>query len=285
MESDRKQNIKTPTNFIKGYNMSIYDIANQAEDVVDEKAGSGKWEPARAGVALMRMCSYIELGVFEAEWKGKVKQQHKVLVEFELLHPDHKIIGKDGGFKGYHKIMVRLAKSGFDKSNYMKLFSKLNYSGSVPTEEGKIPALSRFLGQPFLGQVFHNVVGDKTYCNISKDGEYHIGAAQTPLTDEVTGLPTGQFKALVVPEMNAEPRLFLWEAPGMSKTNYHQMWDTLYIEGEKDDGSSKNWIQELIISPENLELPGSVAQEIFVEGDVLPFKAEDPDVLKDLGIL
>jgi hypothetical protein len=265
--------------------MSIYDIASQAEDVTDEKAGGGKWEPARAGVALMRMCSYIELGMYEAEWKGKVKHQHKVLVEFELLHPDHKIIGKDGGFKGYHKVMVRLSKSGFDKSNYMKLFSKMNYSGSVPTEKDKIPALSRFLGKPFLGQVFHNVVGDKTYCNLNKDGEYHIGAAVSPVVDPATGMPTGESTAITVPEMDAQPRLFLWEAPGMSKSNYHAMWDTIYIEGEKEDGTTKNWIQELILSPENLELPGSVAEELFKEGEVLHLMGEDPDVLKDLGIL
>jgi hypothetical protein len=263
--------------------MNIYDIANQANDVKDNNTGPIKFEPPREGVALMRMCSYIELGLFETEWKGKKKNKHKCIVEFELLHPDHKIM-RDGVFKGYHKIMVKLAKSGFEKSNYMKLFTKLNYAGSVATEEGKIPALSRFLGMPFMGTVFHNPWKEKVFANISKDGEYFIGAAQTPVMDETTGLPTQQYRPVVVPEMNALPRLFLWEAPEMSKSDYHAMWETLYIEGERDDGTSKNWIQEIILSPENLELPGSMAEQCFVEGSVLPFKAEDTSVLTDLGI-
>jgi hypothetical protein len=263
--------------------MNIYDIANQANDVKDNNTGPMKFEPPREGVALMRMCGYIELGLFETEWKGKKKNQHKCIVEFELLHPDHKIM-KDGVFKGYHKITVRLTKSGFEKSNYMKLFTKMNYAGSVATEEGKIPTLSRFLGMPFMGTVFHNPWKEKVFANINKDGEYFIGAAQTPVMDETTGLPTQQYRPVVVPEMNALPRLFLWEAPEMSKSDYHAMWETLYIEGERDDGTSKNWIQEIILSPENLELPGSMAEQCFVEGSVLPFKAEDTSVLTDLGI-
>lgn len=265
--------------------MSIYDIANNAEDVVDNNAGSGTFEPPREGVALMRMCGYIELGLFESEWKGKIKTQYRALVEFELLHPDHKIIGSDGQFKGYHKITVRVSKSGFDKSNYMKLFNKLNYSGSVPVIEGKIPSMSKFLGKPFLGQVFHNPYKDKVYANISKDGEFFIGAAQTPVIDEATGLPTDQYQVITVPEMNATPRLFLWEAPGMTKTDYHAMWDTIYIEGEKDDGSSKNWIQETILSEDNLELHGSMAEECFVEKDKLKLVPEDTtDVLTELNL-
>jgi hypothetical protein len=266
--------------------MKLYDIANQAEDVKDNNTGPTKFEPARAGVALMRMCSYIELGLFEKEWpagSGKTKNKYKVLVEFELLHPDHKIT-RDGQFIGYHKVLLRLNKSGFGKAPYMQVFNKMNYAGAVAVEKDTIPSLSRFLGKPFMGQIYHNESKGKIYANLDKDQEYSIGAAQTQVMDDLTGLPTQGFRPITVPEMNAEPRLFLWEAPGMSKSDYHAMWDSIYIEGTRDDGASKNWIQEIILSPENLELPGSMAEECFVEGSVLPFKAEDTSVLTDLGI-
>lgn len=264
--------------------MGIVDIAQNAEDVVDPSSGGGGFEPPREGIALLRMCSYIELGLYEAEWKGKKKVQKKVLVEFELLHPDHKIIGADKQFKGYHRIMVRLNKSGYDKSKYMKLFNKMNYDGSVPQTDGKIPALSRFLGKPFMGQVFHSPWKEKIYSNIDKDGDFFIGAPHAPVTDPDTGMPTGTYRDILVPEMNVAPRMFLWEAPGMSKSNYHEMWESIYIEGEKQDGSSKNWIQEQILSVENIALEGSVAEDLFLEKGALDLKPEDAGVLEDLGI-
>lgn len=264
--------------------MSIFDIAENAEDVSGSTGGGGMtFEPPREGMALMRMCSYIELGVYDTEWKGTHKEKEKVLVEFELLHADHQITGKDGRFIGNHKVTVRLNKSGFEKSNYMKVFNKLNYDGSVHVQDNKVPSLSKFLGKAFLGQIYHNVWKEKTYANLDKDGEYSFSAPQMALADEATGMPTGKYRPITVPEMNVKPKLFLWESPGMSKANYHEMWDTLYIEGERDDGTSKNWIQELILSPENLALPGSVAEELFVEGDKLKL-VPDTDVLSELGI-
>lgn len=264
--------------------MGIVDIAQGAEDVADHAGGKKAFEPAREGIALLRMCSYIELGEYTTEWKGKKKVSRKVLVEFELVHPDHKIIGQDGQFKGYYKVTVRLNKSGFDKSKYMKLFNKMNFDGSVPHTDGKIPALSKFLGKPFLGQVFNNTWKEKIYTNLDKDGDFFIGAPKAPETDPGTGMPTGLYRDITVPEMNAVPRMFLWESPGMSKSNYHEMWESIYIEGEKDDGTSKNWIQLQILSEENIGLPGSVAEDLFLEKGALEMRAEDPAVLADLGI-
>ena len=245
--------------------MSILDLASEAEDVVDTNAGGGDFKPPRPGVALLRLCSYIELGMYEGEWKGKKKQNKKCIVEFELVHDDHKIINKEGVFIGYHKIYVRLNKSGHVKSKYMALFNRLNYDGKVKYTKDTIPALSKFLGQPFLGTVVHNAYKEKIYANLDKDGDFLISAPRTPVNDAATGLPTGEYKDLVIPEMNVKPRLFLWESPGMSNSGYHTMWESIYIDGDKDDGTSKNWIQNTIKSEENIALPGSIAEQLFVE--------------------
>jgi len=247
--------------------MSLMDIANETQDVVDTAAGGGDFKPPREGVALLRLCSVIELGTYAGEWKGKAKENKKVLIEFELVHPDHKILNKSGEFKGYHKVMVRVNKSGHAKSKYMALFNKLNYDGSVHYQKDTIPALSRFLGQAFLGTVYHNVYKEKTYANLDKDGVYSIGAPRSPITN--LGMPTGEYEDIPVPEMNVKPRLFMWEAPGMPDAGYHKMWESLFIEGEKEDGTSKNWIQNLILSDENIALHGSKAEQLFVEGGAL----------------
>lgn len=255
--------------------MSIYDIATEAEDVKDS-GGGGDFKPPRAGVALLRLCSYIELGVHEGEWKGKKKQNKKILIEFECVHPDHKIVGNDGSFKGYHKVFVRLNKSGHVKSKYMALFNKLNHDGKIHVDKDRIPNMGKFLGDAFLGTIFHNEYKGKIYANLDQDGVYSIQAPKSPVMD--MGVPTGEYQDIVVPEMNAQPRLFLWEAPGMSNSAYHEMWESISIEGEKDDGTSKNWIQNIILSEENIALPGSKAEEMFVEKGQLDFKIEDPSL-------
>lgn len=257
--------------------MSLIDIANETQDVVDTKAGSGDFKPPREGVALLRLCSLIELGTYAGEWKGKAKENKKVLIEFELVHPDHKIIGNDGSFKGYHRVMVRVNKSGHVKSKYMALFNNLNYDGTVHFEKDTIPALSRFLGHAFLGTIYHNLYKEKVYANLDKDGVYSIGAPRSPLTN--LGMPTGEYEDIPVPEMNVKPKLFMWEAPGMPDSGYKSMWASLYIEGEKDDGSSKNWIQDLMLSAENIALPGSKVEELFLEnGELSDLSLGDPSL-------
>lgn len=263
--------------------MSLFDIAAEANDVVLSTGNSG-WTPAREGIALMRLCSYIELGLYETEWQGKVKTARKVLVEFELLHEDHRIIGNDGTFKGHHRISLRLNKSDFNKSNYMKVFNKLNYEHTVSVGKGVAPALSKFLGEPYLGTVIHNKNGDKTYANLSKDGEYFINPPMVPETDPVTGLPTGKNKLIEIPPMSATPRLFLWEAPGATEAQVREMWDSIYIDGEKEDGTSKNWIQNQILSEENLELHGSMVEELFLEkGALSGVTLQNTALLDELG--
>ena len=254
--------------------MSILDIANK---VADEKGSSQrtKIEPPREGIALFRMCSVLEMGVVESEWAGKKKQNRRVIVEFELVHPDHMVKDDEGKFKYYPKCRLYLNKSGFDKSKYMKLFNKLNYDGSVHVEPNGIPPMSRFLGKGFLGYVHHKQSGERTFVNMEKDGEYTIGAPRTSETDDM-GMPTGRYRNVSVPAMEAPMKLFLWEPEGITDAEYREMWDSIYIEGEYD-GKSKNWIQDAIMSEDNIAFPGSRAEALFVNGAAHEELDEDID--------
>ena len=242
--------------------MSILDIARNSSDATSG-GGAREFKPPREGVALLRLCSYIELGKYKTEWKGKEKTVYKCMVEFELVHPDHRILGEDGEFKGYHKIWIRVNKSDNPKSRYMQLFNCLNHAGAVPVVKGKIPSIGKFLGYPFMGTIYHNPYQEKVYANLDKDGVYSITAPIAPVFEG--GVPTGKYEPVQVPEMHSKPRLFLWESPDMTPAHYHSMWESIYIEGEKQDGSSKNWIQEQILSAENIALPGSQAEKLFLE--------------------
>ena len=220
--------------------MSVLDIAQQAAGIEQQSGKSNKPFPVpREGAALFRMCSYIELGKEETEWQGNKKVVTKVLIEFELSHPDHIVEGekKDGDkYRIVPKVQVRLNKSSSDLSGYMKLYKALNYNGEYA---GKKPTLAQFLGKPFFGNVHHNKAktGDKVYVNISKDGAYTIGAPRVPKTDPTTGLPVpGEFNEIPVPELSNEPRLFIFGDANSTPEKIRAMWESLYIDG-------KNWIQ------------------------------------------
>ena len=240
--------------------------------------------PAAEGVALFRLKDILELGTVMGEYAGKPKENKPVVLTFELVHPRHAIKRKaegdpaEGPFTGdfvrNHEVTVRLNKSNSDRSKYMKLFNKMNFDGAVATPKGKVPSFVAFAGKGFLGAVHHNTSkdGTKVYVNLDKDGEYTIGAARIAETDDM-GAPTGNYKAVPVPEMNGEQRVFLWET-GVSDDVYTQMWNSIQIIGEKKDGTPyKNWIAESILSEDNIALPGSRAESLFsakgaVEADV-----------------
>ena len=271
------------------------------EDVQVEGAkpfGSFEQPVPEEGIALFRLREVLEFGSKDTEFKGVAKVSKPVSLVFELVHPRHAINrNDDGSFLRNHEVTVRLNKSNNDRAKYMKLFNKLNYDGAVATPAGTIPSFAAFLGKPFYGNVHANVslANGKTYINLDKDGEYTIGAPRTPATDEM-GAPTGEFVTIPVPEMNGSQRCFLWET-GVDDDTYRAMWTSVAIKGEKKDGTPyKNWIQEAILSPENIALPGSRAERLFSFGEIdlsaamaptadeddIPFGPSDP--LAALGL-
>ena len=243
------------------------------EDVQVEGAkpfGSFEQPVPEEGIALFRLREVLEFGSKDTEFKGVAKVSKPVSLVFELVHPRHAINrNDDGSFLRNHEVTVRLNKSNNDRAKYMKLFNKLNYDGAVATPAGTIPSFAAFLGKPFYGNVHANVslANGKTYINLDKDGEYTIGAPRVAATDDM-GAPTGEFNTIPVPEMNGAQKCFLWET-GVDDATYKAMWESVAIVGEKKDGTPyKNWIQEAILSTENVALPGSRAERLFSFGEI-----------------
>ena len=226
---------------------NILNIANAAAAVVDQTAeskGNFERELPRAGVALMRLRSYVETGVF-APKNPTHKPQRRAILDFELLHPDHIISGEkqDGtkySFPGRLSVRVNIAGP---TSRFGKLLAKMNYDGTATH-------MSQLIGKPFLGTLFHSTCGK--YVNLDDaNGEYQIGAPQQidALTNAVTEIP--------VPELQGTPQLFLWENAGVTDEQIQAMWDSVHIDG-------KNWIQDKI--RENLDLNGSRTQSVVDSG-------------------
>lgn len=227
--------------------MNFNDIANvaaEADDMTQEV--SFQRELPREGPALLRLRDYVEMGRFESN-NPKYKPAMPCMLTFELLHPDHMItIGED---KFPDTLTVRVNYGTSAKSNFRKLFNKMNYSGTKNH-------FSQMLGDAFLGTIHHNKVDKKTYVNLNKDGEYTIGAPR--ITDPLSA----EIKEVPVPEMHGDSKMFLWENAGMTEEMIRYMWDSIYIDGERDDGTSKNWIQNTI--KDNIEWEGSATEAAIV---------------------
>lgn len=227
---------------------------------------------AREGVALLRLRDYLELGLKQPK-NPEYKPAKQVRLTFELLHPDHMITGKkaDGTEFAFPDTLNVYLNVGGPTSRFGKLFAKLNYDGSAVH-------FAQLVGKGFMGQIFHN--GD--YVNISNaDGEWTIGAPEfrDPMTNVITQVD--------VPEMDGTPKVFIYDHPDMSDADIQEMWDGIFIEGENQDGKSKNWIQNAIM--ESLDWETSRTKSI-VDGttagivDSLGTQAGVVDPLAALGI-
>ena len=245
---------------------NIATVAGEADDLSKAAPSGGnfkKREPARAGVALLRLLDYIEMGTFESKTAG-YKPQKICKLTFELNHPDH-MITLDNGDKIPGILTVQVPYAGKKGSYYRNLFDKMNYTG-LKTH------FSQMLGDAFLGELFHTVVDEGTdkevtYVNLNDPSRaWTIGAPRqnNVIEGTVTEIP--------VPELHGTPRLFLWENAGTTDAMIQEMWDSIFMEGEFN-GESKNWIQDSISSEKNIEWIGSRTESIVNNG-VMELPAE-----------
>jgi len=230
---------------------ALGQAAAKSEDLTVERKTSR--EIPRAGVALLRLVDYIETGRHEAK-NPTHKPSLKVMLTFELSHPDHMI--EFDGKKVPAKMTVRVNKTYSDKGKYMPLFKALNRALG-----GGFHHIAQMIGQPMLGTVYHNEWEGKKFANLDIDGSWSF--AEPTMKDPIAGTAT----PIPVPELQGAPKVFLWEADGMTDAQITEMWESIYIDGtrtnDKNIEVSKNWIQETVM--ENIEWEGSTTQALTQE--------------------
>ena len=251
--------------------------AAEMEDQTETTSGGGfEREIPPAGRAAARFVEYIELGKHERKaFKGKAKDPaDSVRLTFELLGTNHvREIEVDGEKRKIaNRITIEIPKILNDKAGFSKLFDKMDYGRGNKN-------MAQMLGDAFLVEVIHNVVGEgdkaKTYANLKTEaGEWTIAAPMIDVFGE-DGIPTGAKKQLTVPEAVGQMRMFIWNKPTRAT------WDSLFIDGEyetKDDKGntitkSKNFIQSKIKSAVNFKgselfnmLSGSDAVDAAISG-------------------
>lgn len=286
--------------------VNIAALAAQAAKETDytqtTEGGSFERVLPEAGVAFVRLREYIEIGIHPHGRAPHTKDRPMARFVFELCHKKHQQeFEKDGEkFTIPHVIAIQVPISDNVSSDYIKIFSLLNYAGQY-----KHPLEA--LNQPMMCDVLHTDNGkegkDKvTYANIwkgtPKDKSYTL---RPPIieADPTDPSSTARDISANIPALSKGDesiKAFLWAYADQAQ------WDSLFIEGtrtvkgkdgKEDKEVSKNWLQEKIKEAKNFS--GSPIDQILASGgelENLPTSEEEvatnnqatDDALSELGL-
>jgi len=228
-----------------------------------------------AGMTRLRLFQYIELGRHVDGPKGQEKEKELVFLNFELSGPKHPPIEIEGR-KVPLTMSLTLPLSLNEKARFYKLFKRLNH-------DGKATHFAQFLGQDFLGTVFHKESGEgtekRTYANLYNEDGLSIRPPFSVNINPETGDET-QIRVTADPLLSPI-KCFLWNFATKD------MWDSLFIDGTWDDvtdkdgkviraGASKNWMQNRIRTARNFA-DSPLAEILLAGGEPDVGAAETPE--------
>lgn len=201
-------------------------------------AGGGGGRLFPTGQYLAVLVEYVDLGTQPQEFGGKAKDPAP---EFQL---GFAVIGTEANETEpfiYRTFPMALSRN--EKSGAFKAFKAMNY-----TQNASIKHFAQFLGQPFL-------LSFTQYTPKGKDKPaMKLDLSQTkPPFDPVSKQPY----ALPAYEWSKYIKYFLWNSPTI------ETWDALYVEGQWDDGASKNRTQNTIIGALNFD--GSALHQLLLQ--------------------
>lgn len=236
-------------------------VEETGEDQSEEKVG-GTFTPTPEGKGTARLVGYVELGDHFVKYKGEDKDypEARVRLTFELSgknFPPRET--EDGDRPWLHNETLSISAS--TRSKFFKLFNILN---DAHGNQYKHMAQMAADNVEMNFEVRHNVVGEgkekRTFVNVWHGGNWLIGAPEREDED-------GEIIRKAVPEAISDTRIFLFNRPDIDD------WNALYIEGQRDDGSSKNWLQELILNSQNY--PGSALESLLNDLPDVPVGNDD----------
>ncbi|WP_334166795.1 hypothetical protein [Achromobacter mucicolens] len=237
--------------------------AAKLTDLNQASKGGGTWTPPAAGSPGLRFVSYVELGPQNEIFNKKPRIRAQAKLGFELHGKKWPL--SDNGQPQRLTITLSAPMPGeqpSEKSHYYKLFKAMNYSG-------KYQHFAQMLGQAFVGTVYHRADEkdpNKVYAGF-KDPNSGVFNIRAPIVEDEDGEP----RKRNVPETISDLRLFLWQDPDADQ------WASIYIDGEYDDGKSKNTFQEAIKASPAYE--GSPI-EALLAGDPDTGDDDDPEEAK-----
>lgn len=119
-----------------------------------------------AGTHVARCVQIIDQGTQEVNYEGKVKNQAKIFILYELPLKMDQFEDKDGNMKELPFAAVKTyTNSLYEQSALYKHLSA--WLGQPFVEEPESFSYSQIMSRPCMVTVVHNTVKDKTYANIA----------------------------------------------------------------------------------------------------------------------
>lgn len=252
------------------------EVAATAPDLTKPSAGGDFADRIPAeGPTRLRLVSYIETGIHTTKWQGAPKRKPRAEIGFELSGPKHEPRKLDDGTVIPYRIAIKETIGTTPRNGYMKLFNILNagFGGGAKN------FVDMLMEGAWRGTVSHYKFkgndGQERVIAQLKSKEAGIQIAATEFSDP----ETGELRKVSVAPAVSELRLFLWDYPDL------EQWDSLKIEGTRDDGSSKNFIQDKIRAAENFV--GSPIYNLLIESgrkdEAIPLKADAAEEEDETG--
>ena len=212
-----------------------------AVDMNEAQKGGGGTRLLPTGYFFGRIVEYVDLGTQPQEFQGKPKDPADEFRIGVALWGEG-ITNEDGSPYVLRPFPISISR--FEKSNTYQMFKALNYTG-----DANIKHFAQFVGQAFVFKLEHhtNKQGKvSSIINFKGTLPPYDAVAKTPY--QIPAAPDDLY------------RLFLWDFPSL------EAWHSLHIEGQSDDGKSKNFIQEGILGALNFE--GSPLHQLLVQNNV-----------------
>lgn len=206
------------------------------------------------GYGLGRIVGYTDLGKQPQEYKGVKKDP---IEEFRLViaFTSKNYTNSDGTPYMYYSFPIKLTNN--DQSRCQQYFRALNN----PKNED-IKHFAQFLGRGYAFKVIHQTS--------AKGKVYHYVDLSRTLTEDPV---SGQSYDDLIPQLDDDfYSCFLWNNPDLEE------WNKLFIEGENEDGSSRNFIQNRILN--SLNFNGSKLEQLIKS--VGSQKEEDKKIEKEI---
>lgn len=211
-----------------------------AVDMTEEQKGGGGGRLLPEGYTMARCSGVIEFGLQPQEYEGKpTADAEEVQLEFVLY--DEGYCNEDGTPYVVRTWPFKVSRTA--QSNAFKLFKSLNWQGLHTT-------WTDLIGEPILLKIKHteNKTTKKKSSAIDTLGFLPPINPRTKKPEEC-------------PEFDEQfLRFFLWDQPTI------ECWNLLEIKGENDEGKSKNFIQDKLLSARNFA--GSALEAMLLEGGV-----------------
>ena len=211
--------------------------AATGENMTEVQAGGGGARLLEPGYSLARLVGYVEYGNQPQEFQGKAQDPAlEFRLTFALYSPGY--ANADG--TPYTIKTFNIKRSRNEKAGAYLLFKALNWKSTATH-------FAELVGEGYLVKIENKAgkaVGAKITSRIDLKGFL-------PPIDALSKAPYS------IPEATDNlVELFLWDYPQL------ESWNALYIDGTNEDGSSKNWIQNQILSA--TDFAGSALEALLV---------------------